>query len=145
MFYFPVAFNGHLYALIAIDEATGRTFVWTDKEKTFVRRAVRELKAYLWTQYGIELRIVRSDQETSLQQKVFGSWLDEEGVKYEKSAPQTQRQNGTSERTGGIIKERMRAMEFDSGLPPDLWPVTLKAASYLYNRTPRQQNDWKTP
>jgi len=36
-------------------------------------------------------------------------------------------------------------MEFDSGLPPDLWPVTLKAASYLYNRTPRQQNDWKTP
>ena len=87
MFYFPVAFNGHLYALIAIDEATGRTFVWTDKEKTFVRRAVRELKAYLWTQYGIKLRIVRSDQETSLQQKVFGSWLDKEGVKYKKSAP----------------------------------------------------------
>ena len=36
-------------------------------------------------------------------------------------------------------------MEFDSGLPKNLWPVTLKAASYLYNRTPRQQNDWKTP
>ena len=43
------------------------------------------------------------------------------------------------------MKERMRAMEFDSGFPANLWPVTLKAASYLHNRTPRQQNDWKTP
>ena len=44
MFYFDPAFNGHLYAIIAIDEATGRTFVWTGKKKTFVRRAVRELR-----------------------------------------------------------------------------------------------------
>ena len=58
IFYFDPAFNRHLYAIIAIDEATRRTFVWTGKKKTFVRRTVRELKAYLWTQYGIELRVV---------------------------------------------------------------------------------------
>ena len=58
MFYFDQGFNGYLYAVVAIDEATGRTFVWTDKEKPFVCRAVKELKAYLMCQYSIELRII---------------------------------------------------------------------------------------
>ena len=66
MFYYDEGYNGHLYAVMAIDEATGRTFVWTDKEKPFVRRAVMELKAYLWTQFGIKLRIVQSDNESVL-------------------------------------------------------------------------------
>ena len=52
--------------VMAIDKATGRTFVWTDKEKPFVRRAVKELKAHLICQYGIELRIVRLDNESIL-------------------------------------------------------------------------------
>ena len=66
IFYFDLGYNGHLYAAVAIDEATGRTFVWTGKDKPFLRRAVKELKAYLMCQYGIELRIVRSDNESVL-------------------------------------------------------------------------------
>ena len=87
MFYFDPGYNGHLYAAVAIDEATGRTFVWTGKDKPFLRRAVKELKAYLMCQYGIELRIVRLDNESVLQQLAFGTWLKDEGLTYESSAP----------------------------------------------------------
>ena len=87
MFYFDEGFNGHRYTVMAINEATGHTFVWTDKEKPFVRRAVKELKAHLMCQYGIELRIVRSDNESVLQQLAFGTWMNDEGLTYEKTAP----------------------------------------------------------
>ena len=47
IFYFDKGFNRDWYMVMAINKATGRTFVWTDKEKPFIRRAVKKLKAYL--------------------------------------------------------------------------------------------------
>jgi len=58
-------------------------------------------------------------------------------------ALRTQDQNGGAERSGGVIKEKARAMR--GNLPTALWCEITRAAVYLYNRTPRYQNRWKTP
>jgi hypothetical protein len=36
-------------------------------------------------------------------------------------------------------------MRLDANLLRDLWPEIVRTAVYLYNRTPRYSNQWKTP
>jgi hypothetical protein len=36
-------------------------------------------------------------------------------------------------------------MQLAANLPGDLWPETWPAAAYFHNRSPREQNGWKTP
>jgi hypothetical protein len=36
-------------------------------------------------------------------------------------------------------------MQLAANLPGDLWPETWQAAAYIHNRSPREQNSWKTP
>ena len=36
-------------------------------------------------------------------------------------------------------------MQLAANLPGDLWPETWQAAAYIHNRSPREQNGWKTP
>ena len=36
-------------------------------------------------------------------------------------------------------------MGLAANLPADLWPEVWGAAAYLYNRTPRLRNAWRTP
>ena len=64
-------------------------------------------------------------------------------LKVEPSPPDTQDQNGGAERSGGVIKEKIRAMR--GKLPTALWREVVQAAVYLYNRTPRYNNKWKSP
>ncbi|KAK1920118.1 hypothetical protein P3342_002414 [Pyrenophora teres f. teres] len=67
------------------------------------------------------------------------------GIAVEPSAPDTQAQNGGAERSGGVIKEKSRAMRLDANLPWELWPEVVRSAVYLYNRTPRYSNRWRSP
>jgi hypothetical protein len=36
-------------------------------------------------------------------------------------------------------------MQLAANLSGDLWPETWPAAAYFHNRSPREQNGWKTP
>ena len=41
--------------------------------------------------------------------------------------------------------EKAQAMRLSTNLPHKLWREIVRTAGYLYNRTPRQSNDWKSP
>ena len=73
------------------------------------------------------------------------TFLEEQFIKVEPSAPYTQAQNGGAERSGGVIKEKSRAMRTSSKLPTSLWPEITRAAVYLHNRIPRYNYQWKAP
>ncbi|EFQ90864.1 hypothetical protein PTT_12439 [Pyrenophora teres f. teres 0-1] len=36
-------------------------------------------------------------------------------------------------------------MRLDANLPWELWPEVVRSAVYLYNRTPRYSNRWRSP
>jgi hypothetical protein len=67
------------------------------------------------------------------------------GIRLEPSAPNTQSQNGGAERSGGVIKEKARAMRLGSKLPAFLWVEIVRSAVYLYNRTPKYIYNWMSP
>ena len=58
-------------------------------------------------------------------------------LKIEPSAPYSQSQNGATERSGGVVKDKERAMRNGAKLPSFLWPEIQRAAVYLHNRIPR--------
>ncbi|RYP15656.1 hypothetical protein DL767_010301 [Monosporascus sp. MG133] len=66
-------------------------------------------------------------------------------IRLEPSAPHTQAQNGGAERSGGVIKEKATAMRSGAKLPSFLIVYILKAAVYLYNRTPKYALFWQSP
>jgi hypothetical protein len=54
-------------------------------------------------------------------------------------------QNSFSERSGGVISGRARALIINSCLPTGMWPEAYKSAVFILNRTPTKQLGWKTP
>ncbi|KPA42519.1 retrotransposon hobase [Fusarium langsethiae] len=94
--------------------------------------------------YDITLRTVETDNELRKGGQTR-DWLTRMGIKVEESAPRTQQQNGSGERSGGVVKEKIRILMIDSHLPSELWPEMGRTAVYLLNRTPKQRLAWKTP
>jgi hypothetical protein len=62
-------------------------------------------------------------------------FLASKSIRIKLSAPNTQGQNGGAERSGGILKNKKRAIRVKARLPYALWPEIGKTAVYLYNRT----------
>ncbi|EKG18601.1 Integrase catalytic core [Macrophomina phaseolina MS6] len=67
------------------------------------------------------------------------------GITPETSAPATPEQNGHSERSGGVLLTKARAMRIGANLPERLRPETIRAAAYIHNRTPIKKLVWTTP
>ena len=93
--------------------------------------------------FNIQVKYIRADNEMNRKRTL--SWMRSKGITFEPSAPRTQAQNGAAERSGGVIMEKARAMRISAKLPHDLWKEIINAATYLYNRTPKESQDWKSP
>jgi len=68
------------------------------------------------TQFGITVAVIETDNET-FRSTDAQRWKDDQGIAVEPSALDTQAQNGGAERSGGVIKEKSRAMRLDANLP----------------------------
>ncbi|KAK1912632.1 hypothetical protein P3342_004568 [Pyrenophora teres f. teres] len=99
---------------------------------------------FLKNYYNISVKTIELDNEITTVKLDVERWLATKGIKVEPSAPDTQAQNGGAERSGGVNKEKARVMRLDANLSWELWPEILRAAVYLYNRTPNYNNHWKT-
>jgi hypothetical protein len=93
----------------------------------------------------IKVKVIEADNEITTVKPAVLRWINTQGIVVEPSAPDTQAQNGGAERSGGVNKEKARAMRLDANLSWELWPEITRAAVYLYNRTPNYNNNWRTP
>jgi hypothetical protein len=84
---------------------------------------------------SIRVKIVKYDNKIEKHSQI-AEFLAFRSIKIEPSAPNTQGQNGGAERSGGVLKDKERAMRVGARLPYALWPEIGKTAVYLYNRTP---------
>src|SRR2546421_2009306 len=98
----------------------------------------------LKAQYDLHICRIRRDNDRSLG-KQYDAWIKRKGIKDEPCPIYTKEPNGGSERAGGVLRPQALAMQLAANLPGDLWPETWPAAAYIHNRSPREQNGWKTP
>ncbi|KAF7568798.1 TT-ORF1 domain containing protein [Pyrenophora tritici-repentis] len=100
---------------------------------------------FMMNQFGITVKVIETDNEIFSVKPEVARWCRTRGIVLEPSAPDTQAQNGGAERSGGVVKEKGRAMRLDAHLPWDQWPEIARTAVYLHNRTPKYQNRWRSP
>jgi len=115
----------------------------THGEEKETLRVLKDFILWIRLRYNLKVNTIRSDNE--LGRKKTLKWLRSQGITFEPSAPNTQAQNGTAERSGGVIIEKARAMRIAANLPHDLWNEIVNCAVYLRDRTPRESNGWKSP
>ena len=130
--------------LLCLHTRMNHVYSLSDKEQSTILRTLKEFVAFVQTRYNCTVRGFRSDDERGLGKR-FTRWIKTSGRTFEPSAPYTHEQNGSAERSGGVIILRARAMRVHARLPEDLWPEIMPAAAYVLNRTPNRQLDWKTP
>ena len=67
------------------------------------------------------MQIIRIDGERSLGER-SKRWIQKKGITIEKSSTDTPAQNGSAERSGGVIIQKARCMLIHAHLPEYLWP-----------------------
>jgi hypothetical protein len=138
------AYNGNHW--VSHFHCTTKAFniVYTHRSKSESTAIVEEVLNLIKNKYGTNVRFLRTDGETSLGND-FDTLIKERGIQVERSAPDTQAQNGDSERSGRTIITKARAIQTHARLPHDLWPEAVQTTGYILNRTPTRKLGWKTP
>ncbi|XP_044723699.1 integrase core domain-containing protein [Hirsutella rhossiliensis] len=136
---------GYDSMMLITDRATG--FAWDyylqDRRAETINASLGHAIDYLRHQYGFSVKVIECDNELTSQKPAVTNFLLQKLLKVEPSAPYTQAQNGGAERSGGVIKDKARAMGGE--LPTQLWREIYRAAVYLNNRTPKSGQKWKSP
>lgn len=143
---YPHGISNFNSCAIVTDRETN--FVWDyyfeKRKEESLLSMLKHLIKMLDERHNIKLRTIETDNELQ-KSKMIRAWLQEKAIKVDESAPRTQQQNGSGERSGGVVKEKARLLALDGNLPQDLWPEMVRTAVYLLNRTPKQRLNWKTP
>ena len=144
LFFFNPAHNDHKIAEIFKCEFTGLISSVTMGYKSSSLEGIRNYEARIKRQYGLNISIYRLDREATLR-KAFEAHCKAKGIIVERPPSYTKEPAGLQESGGHVIIEKARRMRIQAQFPEEWWPVILEAAVYLYNRTPREQNGWRTP
>ena len=75
----------------------------------------------------------------------FSTFLEEQGITRETSAPRTPQQNGVAERMNQTLLGGARSMMQHSGVTKGFWAEAMGTAAHVLNRSPRKSLAWRTP
>jgi len=103
--------------------------------KDFLKRTER---------WGFKIQYFQGDNEPVLKSK-WDHFLQEHGLTFKPSAPDTQSQNGFAERAGRSIVTIARKTCIQTKLPKRLWGYFIKSAVRTLNEAPIQRKKWTTP
>ena len=123
---------------------TGMNHVYTQTSKGSNLETITQYLQFIEVHYKTKVKFIKLDGERSLG-NAFEELAKDKGFIIERSAPDTQAQNGHAERAGRTIITMARTMRIHANLPSNLWPELVKTAGYYINRIPTKSLGWKTP
>jgi hypothetical protein len=138
------AYNGDQWVSHFTCFFTHMDFVWTHLRKNDALSVIKEFVKLALIRYEQTVRFIRIDDEQILGIE-YGNFMKMRGISTERTAPYTPAQNGKTERSGGVLTMKSRALRIQATLSCELWPEFYKAAGYLNNRTSKRSLDWLTP
>lgn len=150
LFSLPGSYNNKKVALLVKDDFTKLIFFYPLPNSTSseIIRCFESLQNYVKCQFSLQICVIHRDNDVSLQ-KEYQNFITQHGIEDEPTAPYTPAQNGSAERSGGVISTKARTMRLSSSLPEFLWPEIWKTAVFLHNRIPHQGSKsnelWKSP
>ncbi|KAJ9536560.1 hypothetical protein OSB04_un000259 [Centaurea solstitialis] len=137
--------NGKKYILVLVDEFSRFTWVEFIRKKSQVPLVLINLLKRLQVLYGLQVRVLRSDNGTEFKNSVIEEYLTSVGITHNFSAPRTPQQNGVVERKNRTLVEAAGTMLNAFGLPLTFWAEAIYAACYTQNRSLVVKRFEKTP
>ncbi|KAJ3501370.1 hypothetical protein NMY22_g18951 [Coprinellus aureogranulatus] len=122
------------------DEALGRIKHFYQEVQSYFKKRITHMR--LGESFH---QTLRSDGGGEFTGREVETYLKQQGIFHETSAPHTQEQNGVAERMNQSIRNSATAMLIDSGLPRTYWNEAMLTAVHVIARTPAAGLDGQTP
>ncbi|CAL5368182.1 unnamed protein product [Camellia sinensis] len=137
--------NGSKYYIAFIDDHSRMCWIYFMKLKSEVADIFWKFKAWVETQSGCKMQVIRSNNGTEYTSGKFNKFCEDAGIEHQLTAPYTPQQNGVVERKNRTIMEMTRCLLHDKGLPKKFWAEAVNTAVFLLNRLPTKALQKKTP
>ncbi|XBI69219.1 hypothetical protein VPH35_048321 [Triticum aestivum] len=139
------ALTGDRYYVTFIDGFSRCTWLYLLKHKSEVLPTFKDFFNMVRNQFGMNVKILRSDNGTEYINGKFSNFLSSYGIIHQTTCVNTAEQNGVAERKNRHLLEVARALMFMMNVPKFLWGEAVKTAAYLINRMPSRVLGHKTP
>ncbi|KFD60695.1 hypothetical protein M514_27126 [Trichuris suis] len=130
------SFGGARYFISFIDDFSRESFIYFLKNKNDALQKFKEFVAFVERKTSRKVKCLRTDNGREYVNDHFAQFLTANGIRHERSVPDTPQQNGIAERLNPTIVKKARTMLIDAGLSTDLWAEAIGTANYLRNRCP---------
>ncbi len=138
--------HGNNYYVSFTDVHSRFTVVMFLKEKSEVISKFKQFNAFFKNQTNRQIKRFRADNGGEYTSNTMRTYLLEEGIIFETTAPDSPAQNGIAERLNRTLAEHARAILIDAKAPKFLWEEAVRHVAYIKNRTGSQGlADLKTP
>lgn len=137
--------NGCRYFLTIVDDHTRNVWTFLLPSKQHVFSQLKQFFEHVHTQFGVNIKVIRSDNGTEFFNATLNAFLADKGVMHQASCVGTPAQNGRVERRHRQILAIARSLRFQSGLPIKFWGECILTATFIINRVPSPVLDNKTP
>ncbi|GBM94824.1 Retrovirus-related Pol polyprotein from transposon TNT 1-94, partial [Araneus ventricosus] len=132
---FPdVAIGGHRYFLSIIDDFSRKVTTYPLKEKTEVFKHFSNYQKRAERFLNSKVINVRTDNGLEFCHSEFQSYLDDLGIKAERTNVYSPQQNGVAERYNYTAVDAIKVMLNSSGLSKGFWAEALLCHTYVWNR-----------
>nr|AAK82436.1 putative polyprotein [Oryza sativa Japonica Group] len=109
----PIAYlsiGGNKYGLVIVDDFSRFTWVFFLHDKSETQTIFKKFARRAQNEFDLKIKNIRNDNGKEFKNTCIESFLDEEGIKHEFSAPYSSQQNGVAERKNRTLIEMARTM-----------------------------------
>lgn len=137
--------GGARYALLLVDDFSGKWWVMNLKDRAHVPAAVKLWFDRYVRPSGVRLQRFRTDRAGEFESAQFSEVMDAMGVHHEFSNAEEHAENGLAERAIRSLEEMIRVSLIDSSMDVTWWAEAAQHAVVHHNATPSQSRRWKSP
>ncbi|KAJ7968976.1 Retrovirus-related Pol polyprotein from transposon TNT 1-94 [Quillaja saponaria] len=127
---------GFQYFVTFIDDYSRCTWLFLMKNRSELFSIFQQFCAKIKTQFGVSIRILRSDNAREYFSTSFQHFMTSQGMLHQSSCSHTPQQNGVAERKNRHLIETARTLLLHDHVPLRFWGDAVLTACYLINRMP---------
>ena len=139
------SFGGAKYFVTFIDDFTGYITLYPIRKKDEVQACFERFRAEVEKQTGRTIRCLRSDNGGEYVSIQFEQYLQQHGIRHDKSVPYVPQQNGVAERANRTLVESARSALHHRGLSRKYWAEAVSTAAFVRNRVPNSRDAAMSP
>jgi transposase InsO family protein len=123
-----ISIGGNKYGLVIIDDYSRFTWVFSLHDKGETQEVPKKFLKRTQNEFYAKVKKIRSGNGTEFKNTQVEEYLDQEGIKYEFSAPYTPQQNGVVERNNMTLIESARTMLDEHKTSDHFWDEAINTA-----------------